>query len=147
MSMYILRAFITALLVVAGTVASAHSFETTSAFYFGPIGIVKGDTVRLYVADVTQDGDRSCPLDLGLYSDSGVEVATSTPEVRPGQTVFLDFLPTDLRKQQRNPIRAAVNISDCAGFRLVATVEVFDRRGRTKLVLHPLLPLVPPNDP
>ena len=117
---------------------------------FGMVGITRGQTARLNVADTTNVMDTSdvppgpCrEVELMFFDSQGSIRQRSVQCLKPGHAAFLDLNGSFLEVPGlRAEIRASVNViapppdPDRNRINLVATVEVFDNEtGRTNFVL------------
>jgi hypothetical protein len=114
-----------------------------SQAHFGPLGLTKGDTARLSIAANPPDGERPCDVEVTFYDARGGVVGASRLNVSPGESRFADVSfdqvtsnPPDGDK--RRTLRATavlVNPPDPDAPACVATLEVFDRTGKTQIIL------------
>ncbi|HWP00846.1 MAG TPA: hypothetical protein VNL74_09520 [Methylococcus sp.] len=108
---------------------------------FGPVGVVRGQTVRVNVVNTAVSVHHTCPVVLSFHDDAGKQLLESNLQVLgPGQGAHLDLNADglELKPGERAQIRAHVSLSVARGYacrHVIATEEVFDNAtGETRVL-------------
>jgi hypothetical protein len=108
---------------------------------FGPVGVVRGQTVRVNVVNTAVNIHHTCPVVLSFHDDAGRRLLESNLQVLgPGQGAHFDLNADhlELKPGERAQIRAHVSLSVTRGYacrHVIATEEVFDNAtGETRVL-------------
>lgn len=113
---------------------------------FGPVGIVRGQTLRINVVNTSTSAHHSCPLVVSFLDSSGKEIGESDSVIlEPDQTGHFDLNADSLelarseRKQIRGHISLSVRGGGYACRHVIATEEVFNNETGQTVILNSLL--------
>jgi hypothetical protein len=113
---------------------------------FGPVGIVRGQTVRINVVNPSESPHHACPLVLSFLDAAGKEIGRSSSLVLDsGQADHFDLNGDSLQlaRGERKQIRAHISLSLRGGGyacrHVIATEEVFDNETGHTEILNPVV--------